>query len=82
MATIDNIRNSLIDKIFTIRNKDFLIALDNLISYSKNEVDTIKLTEEQKLMLLMSEDDITNGDVISHEDLKSKTAGWLKSKEI
>lgn len=34
MATIDKIRNGLIEKILNIRNKDFLLALDTLISTS------------------------------------------------
>jgi hypothetical protein len=82
LATIDNIRNSLIDKILAIRNEKFLAALDSLISSSKNENENIELTEEQKIMLQMSEEDISKGDVISHQELKSKTAGWLKSKAI
>lgn len=82
MATIDNIRNSLIDKILCINNKEFLAALDNLISSSKTGKESIELTEEQIIMLQMSEEDISNGDVITHQDLKDKTSEWLKSKKI
>jgi len=32
MATVDKIRTGLIDKILSIKNKDFLEALDKLIS--------------------------------------------------
>ncbi len=32
MTTVDKIRNGLIDKILTIKNKDFLEALDTLVS--------------------------------------------------
>ena len=39
MATIDNIRNGLIDKILSIKNKDFLQALDNLIASSSSSSD-------------------------------------------
>ncbi|MGM1056787.1 MAG: hypothetical protein ACQEWG_12935 [Bacteroidota bacterium] len=48
MATVDKIRSGLIDKILTIRNKDFLIALDNLISSSSADTEILELTAEQK----------------------------------
>jgi hypothetical protein len=37
MATVDNIRNGLIGKILSIRNKDFLVALDKLTNNYKSE---------------------------------------------
>ena len=57
MRSIDLIKNSLIDKILTIKNQDFLAALEKLID-SSSTVSKVELTEEQKLILLMSEDDI------------------------
>ena len=48
METADNIRNGLIGKILSIRNTDFLLALDNLISSSNSELDIVELTPEQK----------------------------------
>lgn len=54
MATVDNIRNGLIDKILSIKNKDFLVALDNLITSSSSDLGTIELTKAQKIMLEMS----------------------------
>lgn len=58
MASVDKIRNELIDKILSIKNKAFLEALDKLISSSSSESATIELTKEQKIMLEMSEEDI------------------------
>ena len=55
MATVDKIRNGLIDKILSIKNKDFLEALDKLVSSSSSESEIVKLTKEQKTMLEMSE---------------------------
>ncbi len=49
MATVDNLRNGLIEKILSIKNKAFLEALDTLISTSESE--TIALSKEQKTML-------------------------------
>jgi archaellum component FlaF (FlaF/FlaG flagellin family) len=77
MATVDNIRNGLIDKILSIKNKDFLIALDNLIASSSSESEIVELTKEQKIMLEMSEHDITNGKLISQETMDKRNLEWL-----
>lgn len=77
MATVDKIRNELIDKILTIRNKNFLIALDNLISSSAANTNVMELTAEQKEMLEMSEVDIKNGRLISQEAMDKRNLEWL-----
>jgi len=77
MATVDKIRNGLIDKILTIRNKDFLVALDNLISSSSTDNEIVELTNEQKEMLKMSELDIQNGRLISQEAMDKRNLEWL-----
>jgi hypothetical protein len=59
MTTVDHIRNNLNDKILTINDKDFIIALDILISVSTSTQNVFDFTEEQKLMLQMSKDDIS-----------------------
>jgi len=51
MATVDNIRNSLIDKILSIKNKVFLIVIDKIITSSWSESEMVELTKEQKTML-------------------------------
>tara|TARA_R110002050_G_scaffold42777_8_gene102846 strand:- start:2379 stop:2648 length:270 start_codon:yes stop_codon:yes gene_type:complete len=79
MATVDKIRNGLIDKILSIRNKDFLVALDKLISSSESESDIVELTHEQKLMLEMSEKDIQNGKLISQEAMNKRNLEWLNA---
>lgn len=77
MATVDKIRSGLIDKILTIRNKDFLIALDNLISSSSADTEIVELTNDQKKMLEMSETDIKNGRLISQEAMDKRNLEWL-----
>ena len=79
MATIDKIRSGLIDKILTIRNKEFLVALDNLISSSSNNNEIVELTNEQKEMLEMSEFDIQNGRLISQEAMDKRNLEWLNA---
>ena len=77
MASVDKIRNGLIDKILTIKNKDFLEALDKLISSSAYY---IELTNEQKELLEMSEKDIENGRLISQEAMVKRNLEWLNEK--
>lgn len=79
MATVDNIRNGLIAKILSIKNKDFLEALDKLISSSASESEIVELTDEQKIMLEMSEEDIKNGKLISQEAMDKRNLEWLNA---
>lgn len=78
MASIDNIRNGIIDKLLTISNKNYLTALYNLIENSTPESNKIKLTKEQTLMLRLSEKDIKNRKLISQEQLDKSDLKWLK----
>lgn len=77
MATVDKIRNGLIDKILSINDKDFLEALDKLISSNTSQSEIVSLTKEQKEMLQMSEVDIENGRLISHEAMVKRNLEWL-----
>ena len=79
MATVDKIRTGLIDKILSINNKDFLEALDKLISSSKSESEIVELTNEQKAMLEMSEKDIKMGKLISQDAMNKRNLEWLNA---
>lgn len=80
MATIDNIRNGLIDKILSIRNKDFLEALDKIVSSSSSNQDVVTLSDSQKAMLKMSEEDLEKGRIISQEEMMNRNLAWLNGK--
>lgn len=79
MATVDNIRNGLIEKILSIKNRAFLEALDKLISSSTSDTDIVELTDEQKIMLEMSEEDIKNGKLISQKAMDKRNLEWLNT---
>jgi len=79
MATVDKIRTGLIDKILSIKNKDFLEALDKLISSSKSESEIVELNNEQKAMLEMSENDIKTGKLISQDAMNKRNLEWLNA---
>ena len=79
MATVGNIRNALINKILAIKDKEVLHALDKLIS-ERSENEVVDLTEEQRILLEMSEDDIVNGRVVAEDELFYKEREWLKKQ--
>ncbi len=79
MTTVEKIRNGLINKILSIKNKDFLEALDKLVSASSSESETVELTDEQKTMLEMSEQDIKKGKLISQDAMDKRNLEWLNA---
>ncbi len=78
MKSADSIRNSIIDRLLTITNTDYLKALYKLVENSSIENDKVKLSDEQKVMLQMSENDIKNGRLISNSQLEKDDLKWLK----
>ena len=79
MTAADNIRNSIIDKLLAISNKDHLSALYKLISTINFDQEVIQLSETQLLMLNMSEDDLTNDRIVPQDELDKMDLEWLKS---
>jgi hypothetical protein len=79
MNSVEKIRNGLIDKILSIRNKDFLEALDKLITTSTAESEIVELTNEQKVLLEMSEQDVISGRLISQEAMDKRNMEWLNA---
>lgn len=78
MSTTDILRNNIIDKLLTITNKDYLSALYQLVKTSSVDKDIVELSEEQILMLQLSEEDIKNGKLISQTQLDKDDLKWLK----
>ncbi len=78
MSSIDHIRKNIIDRLATITNKEYLKALYKLVERGPSSNEKIKLTEEQKIMLRMSEEDIKLNRVISQEKLDKEDLEWLK----
>ena len=75
MTTIDSIKSRLIDRILVTENETFLEAIEKIfISTQKN--DLISLSSEQIEMLLMSERDIKDGNLIADSDLDKLDAQW------
>ena len=77
MASIEKIRSGLIDKISSITDREFLEALDKLITSSSSQSDIVVLTKEQKAVLELSEKNIKNGELISQELMDKRNLEWL-----
>lgn len=80
MSTTDILRNNIIDKLLTINNRDYLSALYQLVNSSSVSPDSVKLTEEQILMLQLSDQDIQNGRLISQDQLDKDDLQWLSEQ--
>ena len=78
MTTTDHIRNGIIEQLRTISNKDYLTALFQLVKNSPADKETVKLTEEQIVMLKLSDRDIKEGKLIAQSQLDKSDLKWLK----
>ena len=78
MTTTDHIRNGIIEKLLTISNKDYLTALFQLVKNSPVDLETVKLTDEQIVMLKLSERDIKEKNLIPQSQLDKSDLKWLK----
>ena len=82
MNQTDSIRNSIIDKLITISNRDYLKAIYKIVDNSSLIAEKVHLSAEQKIMLQLSEDDLLNNRVVSEIDMNKNDLKWLKEMEI
>lgn len=80
MTSANEIRNRVIDQVMAIKDTDYLRALSDMIDHSHVQKEVIPLTEEQKIMLVMSEEDIKAGKTIDQDTLNKRELQWLKGK--
>ena len=76
MKTIDILKNRLIDRIMVTNNEQLLNAIDSIFSSTQAE-DKLTLNSQQIEMLLMSENDIKQGNLISENELKNADSKWM-----
>jgi predicted transcriptional regulator len=80
MTTVENLRDSLIDKLLSISSEEYLVALNQLVEKSDLAGEPVKLTEQQIMLLKLSDEDIEAGRLIPHEELYKNMLAWLKEK--
>jgi len=78
MNQIDSIRNSIIDKLITISNKDYLKAIFKIVDNSSVAGEKLQLSDEQKILLQLSEDDIKEHRVVLEAQMNKDDLKWLK----
>jgi len=76
MTAIDSIKNRLIDRILATKNEKLLVAISNIFESTQSD-NVVSLSSEQIEMLLMSEKDIENGDLVSENELNKSDTEWL-----
>jgi hypothetical protein len=77
---VASIRNRVIDQLLAINDPDYLVALSRMIDSSHKESPTVSLSEEQKLMLSMSEEDIAADRMVDQQALHESELRWLKGR--
>jgi hypothetical protein len=78
MTSVDTLRNEIIGKLLTISDKSYLSAINRIVDTQSEKDEIVKLSEEQKLMLQMSDDDIKNGRTMKEAELNKRDLEWLK----
>ena len=80
MIAATDIRNKVIDQLLAIKDTGYLQALSDMIDRSHVQDETVSLTEEQKIMLAMSEEDLKAEKTIDQFTLNERELEWLKRK--
>ena len=76
MNALENIKNSLIDRILATKNELLLEAIKSIFDSTQSE-EMISLSTEQIEMLSMSEKDIGYGKLVSESELSNRDSKWL-----
>jgi len=69
MTTLDSIKNRLVDRILAVQDEKFLEAVERIFVTTQKE-EIVKLYPEQIEMLMMSDADIAEGNVVSESELE------------
>jgi len=76
MTTLESIKNRLVDRILAAQDEKFLEAVERIFVTTQKE-EIVKLYPEQKEMLMMSDADIVDGNVVSESELDKLDSQWL-----
>lgn len=76
MTGLEILKNNLIDRVLFTNNEVLLRTIENIFELSQQN-ETLKLTSQQIEMLVMSDNDIVNGDIVSENELEKMDKEWL-----
>ena len=71
------LRDIVIDKIYGINDSDYLRALNKILDMRQTSEEVFHLNEDQKAMIRLGKQQISNGEYISNEDLEKEEDQWL-----
>ena len=74
---VNDLKYNLLDKLISVRDIGILKKINDLIGSVDINSPIFKVTDAQKQMLMKSEEDIRNGNVISNVDLNAEEDQWL-----
>lgn len=77
MENLENIRASLVQKIFSTNNLNLLEAINKIFTSTEEEEKKYMLSENQKKLLLVAEEQIKYGEVVSDEELRKLDEEWM-----
>ena len=69
---VNDLKYNLLDKLISVRDINVLQKINDLIGNVDINSPIFKVTDAQKQMLMKSEEDIRNGNVISNDDLNAE----------
>ena len=73
----NNLKYTLLDKLISIQDIKLLEKVNAIIGNVDINASVFKITENQKSMLLKSEEDIEKGNFISDDELNEEEDKWL-----
>ena len=76
MENLENLRASFVQKIFSTNNLNLLEAINKIFTSTEEEKKYI-LSENQKKLLLVAEEQIKYGEVVSDEELRKLDEEWM-----
>ena len=74
---VNDLKFNLLDKLISVRDISVLQKINDLIGGVDINSPVFKVTDAQRQMLMKSEEDIRNGNVISDDDLNAEEDLWL-----
>jgi len=74
---VNDLKYSLLDKLISVRDINVLQKINDLIGPVDINSPVFKVTDAQKQMLMKSEEDIRNGNIISDDELNAEEDRWL-----
>lgn len=79
MENLDTLRSRLVERIFLTKNVSLLEALDKIFASTEIQSEQkIQLSDAQKEMLLLADEDIKYGRTMTDEELRKMDEEWMK----